>query len=349
MDARSGWVLETLVRLYIARGEPVGSRLLARQCGLDVSPATVRNIVADLEEQGMVRSPHTSAGRVPTARGYRWFVELLGDRHQLDSAERERIRAGLLQQAYDFYHLYQGATRLLSGLTHYVGIVLVPRPGQGRLRHMELFALPPQRVLAVLVTTAGLVHNRFLDVDREYGPAELEQAANYLNEQYAGWPLHAVKRDLARTPAEEGAVAEIAVRLGWTALDVEEEKEGFIEGQGNLLDYPELAERDRLRELFEVLEEPEEMARVLGAASDNDADSSEVSLMIGEEAGHEALEACSVVTADYGTGGEGYGRVAVIGPARMNYADTIPFVGCTARELASVLAQNRPPNEPYPV
>lgn len=346
MDTRSARVLETLVRLYIDTGEPVGSRVLARCSGLAVSPATVRNIVADLEEQGLVRSPHTSAGRVPTARGYRWFVELLGDLRHLGDVERERIRTGLVQQASDLYHLGQGATRLLSGWTHYVGIVLVPRSGQGRLRHMELFALPPQRVLAVLVTTAGLVHNRFLEVGRDYGGAELEQAANYLNERFAGAALPQVRRALAR---DAGEAPRAAADLGAAALDPgEEAEELFLEGQGNLLDYPELAGGERLRALFHMLEHRDELIDLLEApAPDVAAPGTGVRLRIGEELAHEALAECSVLAADYRTGDESVGRVAVIGPARMDYATAIPFVDGTAEQLGAMLSDDsaapRPP------
>lgn len=348
LDARSKQVLKTLVRLYIDSGTPVGSRMLARASGLDVSPATVRNLVSDLEEQGLVHSPHTSAGRVPTSRGYRLFVGIMREMRAPDEAERARIRESLDHQSADAYQLYHAVSRLISGRTHYVGVVLVPRLGQGRFRQIDFLALAQQRILAILVTTAGIVQNRIVELDLPVSESELEQAANYLNEHYTGWSLHSVRDALAARTGEGRPVAGLAARLGWTALDIEEDKELFIEGQGNLLDYPELAKRDRLRELFEILEEPEEMARVLGLHGGEGESEDGVSLMIGEEAGHEALAACSVVTADYATAGEGYGRVAVIGPARMNYADTIPFVGCTARELASVLDRNRPPGEARP-
>jgi len=345
LDARSKQVLKTLVRLYIETGAPVGSRVLSRESGLEVSAATVRNIVADLEDLGLVQSPHTSAGRVPTTQGYRLFVGIMLEMRQLSEGEQARIRESLYRQASDIYQLYHAAGRLISGHTHYVGIVLVPRLDQGRFRQIDFLTLAQYRILAILVTTSGLVQNRIVELDRPLSESELDRAANYLNDRFAGQPLGEVKRALTRESrsADDGGTLEhLAAEVGAEALDFEEEEELFIEGQGNLLDYPEFAQGERLRELFEVLEEPEEVARLLGAGTE---DASGVRLMIGDEVGHEALEDCSVVTAPYQTEDGGPGTVAVIGPARMNYAATIPFVNCTAQQLASVLSLNRPPDD----
>ncbi|MFA9461673.1 heat-inducible transcriptional repressor HrcA [Thiohalorhabdus methylotrophus] len=346
LDARSKQVLKALVRLYIETGAPVGSRVLARECGLDVSAATVRNTVADLEERGLVQSPHTSAGRVPTSRGYRLFVGIMLEMRPLASEEQAQIRDNLYQQASDIYQLYHAVGRLISGRTHYVGLVLVPRLGQGRFRQIQFLTLSRIRILAILVTTTGIVQNRIVELGRAPSESELERAANYLNERFQGRPLTEVKRTLAgEARGEPGTLEALAAEIGWSALDYDEEEELFIEGQGNLLDYPEFTQGGRLRELFEVLEAPEELTRVLEAAPEDGRgeESSGVQLMIGDEVGHEALEDCSVVTASYSTEDDGLGTVAVIGPARMNYAATIPFVDCTARQLSSVLSLNSPP------
>ncbi|KPV41656.1 hypothetical protein AN478_00805 [Thiohalorhabdus denitrificans] len=341
LDARSEQVLKTLVRLYIETGAPVGSRVLARESGLEVSAATVRNIVADLEEMGLVHSPHTSAGRVPTSRGYRLFVGIMLEMRPLGSEEQARIRESLYQQASDIYQLYHAVGRLISGHTHYVGLVLVPRLAQGRFRQIQFLTLSRVRILAILVTTTGIVQNRIVEAGRPISESELERAANYLNERFQGRLLTEVKGALAaEAQGAPGSLEALAAEIGWSALDYEEDEELFIEGQGNLLDYPEFAQDGRLRELFEVLEEPEELTRVLETPPEG---GSGVQLMIGEEVGHEALEHCSVVTASYTTEDDGLGTVAVIGPARMNYASTIPFVDCTARQLSSVLSQNTPP------
>ncbi len=335
LDARAQQVLKALVRRHIDTGEPVGSRVLARESELAVSPATIRNIVAELEERGLVRSPHASAGRVPTSRGYRLFVALMLEVPPLAAEERAQIRECLYRQAADTYRLYQATGRLISGRTHYVGLVRGPRLAQGRFRQIEFLALAGGRILAILVTTAGLVQNRILEGPRAEAEAELERAANYLNERFAGWPLPEVKRRLAREKRAEAApLAALAADLGWAALDGEAEDELVIEGQGNLLAYPELAQGERLRALFEVLEAPAELGRLLEAASDGAG----VRLLIGEEAGYAALADCTVVTARYRTAEAGSGTVAVIGPARMDYAATIPFVDYTAQQLSSVLA-----------
>jgi len=345
LDDRSKQVLKTLVRLYIETGAPVGSRVLARESGLEVSPATIRNIVADLEDLGLVRSPHTSAGRVPTSRGYRLFVAIMLEMRPLGAEEQAQIRESLYRQASDIYQLYHATGRLISGHTHYVGIVLVPRLAQGRFRQIDFLTLAQYRVLAILVTTTGIVQNRIVELERPVAEAELERAANYLNDRFAGQPLAEVKRALARdSGAEAEPLARLAADIGWSALDFDEDDELFIEGQGNLLDYPEFARNSRLRELFEVLEEPDEVARLLEGVPDEAG----VHLRIGEEVGHAALQDCSVVTANYRTEDDGLGTVAVIGPARMNYAVTIPFVDCTAQQLSTVLSLNAPPGEQQP-
>jgi len=345
LDARAKQVLKSLVRLYIETGAPVGSRVLARESGLEVSPATIRNIVADLEELGLVRSPHTSAGRVPTSRGYRLFVAIMLELRPLGAEEQAQIRESLYRQASDIYQLYHATGRLISGHTHYVGIVLVPRLAQGRFRQIDFLALAQYRILAILVTTTGIVQNRIVEVDRPVSESELDRAANYLNEHFAGRSLAEVKRALARESQTAGDPLEaLATEIGWSALDFEEDEELFIEGQGNLLDYPEFAQSRRLREMFEVLEEPDEIARLL----EGDAEEGGVRLRIGEEVGHDALADCSVVTASYRTEDDGLGTVAVIGPARMNYDVTIPFVDCTAQQLSTVLSLNGPPGEQQP-
>jgi len=345
LDTRAKQVLKTLVRLYIETGAPVGSRVLARESGLAVSPATIRNIVADLEELGLVRSPHTSAGRVPTSRGYRLFVAIMLELQPLGAEEQAQIRESLYRQASDIYQLYHATGRLISGHTHYVGIVVVPRLAQGRFRQIDFLTLAQYRILAILVTTTGIVQNRIVEVDRPVSESELDRAANYLNEHFAGRSLAEVKRALARESESAGEpLAALAAEIGWSALDFEEDEELFIEGQGNLLDYPEFAQSRRLRELFEVLDEPDEIARLLEGSDDDGG----VRLRIGEEVGHNALADCSVVTANYRTEDDGLGTVAVIGPARMNYAVTIPFVDCTAQQLSTVLSLNAPPGEQQP-
>ncbi len=341
LDARAKQILKTLVCLYIESGAPVGSRTLARNSGLDVSPATVRNIVSDLEEAGLVRSPHPSAGRIPTARGYRLFVGIMLDIQPLDPGEQRRIHNWLKQQATDVHQLFHTTSRLISGRTHYVGIVLVPRLAQGYFRQIEFLTLSTQRILAILVTSTGLVQNRVVDVERPYSESELKQAANYLNERFMGQSLEEVRRgllqDLQRSTKVAPLVA-LASELGAITLDSEPEEEMFIEGQSNLLDYPEFREGSRLRDLFKAIEERDPIVRVLETGPDD----SRVGLMIGDEVGHTALEDCSVVMARYRAEEAGVGTLAVIGPVRMNYAVTIPFLDCTAQQLSSLLSHNSP-------
>lgn len=337
LSARAELLLKTLVERYIIDGQPVGSRTLAKHTGLDLSPATIRNVVADLEELGLVRAPHTSAGRVPTQRGYRMFVDALLTIKPLDS-ERVRQLAADLGSEQSPEQLLEVASQLLSHLTSLTGVVRVPKRDQASFRHLEFLHLSPGRVLAILVTQDGRVHNRVLQPDRVYSPAELTQAANYFNETYSGRSLSDVKEALLlalkRDSEDLQALMRSAVRMASAVFnDDERDDQVVVSGEANLFDIPELGS-NRLRQLFETFTAKRDLLLLL----DQSMRATGVQIFIGSESGHEAFEDCSFIAAPYRVDGRVVGTLGVIGPTRMPYEYVIGIVDATAQILSGALS-----------
>lgn len=349
LSPRAELLLKTLIERYIADGQPVGSRTLARQAGLDISPATVRNVMVDLEEMGLVRSPHTSAGRVPTQLGYRFFVDTLLKVRPLD-VEEVRMMEGELFSAQDPQQLIETASHLLSEISRLAGVVMVPRRDEhSAFRHIDFLALSGRRILVILVTQDGHVDNRIITTDRDYTPAELNQAANYFNESYAGMPLAAVKRvlvsEMQQASDDMQQIIRLAVDMARRAFETEsrESDELLVSGESNLMDVPDLGDVKKLRRLFEAFNTKRDLLQLL----DQSMRVNGVKIFIGAESGYEALEDCSVVTAPYSVDQQIVGRLGVIGPTRMPYEHIIPIVDLTARLLSSALTlQSNPAAHP---
>ena len=337
LSDRARHFLKVLIERYIRDGQPVGSRTLARDAKLDLSPATVRNVMADLEEMGLVRSPHTSAGRVPTVKGYRLFVDSLISLKPMDDKEIERLR-GELAGADLPHDLAESASRLLSGITHMAGVVMMPRQERVTIRELQFVPLSERRLLAILVTSQGEVLNRVVETERPFKRPELERASRFINEHYAGLDLETIqkrlvdeleahRRDLDRLMAEALTVAN-------RALQVEEGEDDFVvTGQTNLMDFDELARLDRIKELFEAFAEKQQILHLLERCVRGRG----VQLYIGEESGYGPLEPCSLVTAPYKVDDQVVGVLGVIGPTRMAYDRVIPLVDVTARLLGAAL------------
>lgn len=336
LDSRARHLLRALIAEYIRDGQPVGSRTLARMAGLDVSPATIRNVMADLEEIGLVAAPHTSAGRVPTAQGYRVFVDSLLEIKPLDAREEARI-SSVLPEAPGTQALLSNASSLLSGITHFVGLVTVPRREQFAFRHIDFVPVGGNRLLVILVFTDNEVQNRVIETPRAYAPSELEQMSNYLNAQFAGLPLDEIRArlvaEMSQARADLDRTMAAAIDVAQAALRVETREDVLVSGAGNLLGVQDLARIDRLRELFEAFQRKQELLRVL----ENCIHADGVRLFIGEESGFEALGQCSLVAAPYGADGKVLGVLGVIGPTRMAYDRVIPVVQATARVVSNAL------------
>ena len=336
LNERAQLLLKTLVERYIADGQPVGSRALSKYTGIDLSPASIRNVMADLEEMGFIASPHTSAGRVPTARGYRFFVDTLLTIKPLDSVEINQLEGQL--QADNRQRLVASASQLLSDLTHFAGVVMTPRRNAG-FRHVEFLRLSSSRILLILVTQEGDVQNRILLTEKPYTPSELTEAANILNQNYAGLTFEEIRlrirEELKQLTGDMTRLMTAALEAGSQAA-TDSADEVVISGESNLLDSQDLSSNmTNLRKLFELFDRRTGLLQLLDLSSRAHG----VQIFIGGEAGVAPLDECSVVTAPYKVDGQVVGTVGVIGPTRMSYDRVIPIVDITARLLSTMLTQ----------
>ena len=336
MDERAKSLLKTLVELYIAEGQPVGSRTLSRASGLELSPATIRNVMADLEEMGLIASPHTSAGRVPTARGYRVFVDtmLTARPVELDVAvAREQLQPDQPQR------VIAHAAQVLSQLSHFVGVVTAPKK-PGVFRHIEFLRLGERRVLVILVTPDGDVQNRVIVTARDFSQAELVQATNFVNAHYAGLTLDAVRERLQREVealrGEIGALMAAAVQAGDEAIA--ESEPVVVSGERNLLAVQDFShDMGSLRRLFDLFEQKTQLMRLLDVSNRAEG----VRIFIGGESGVVPFEELSVVSAPYEVDGQVVGTLGVIGPTRMAYDRMIQIVDITSRLVSNALSAPR--------
>jgi heat-inducible transcriptional repressor len=337
VDPRAQYLLKSLIERYIIDGQPVGSRVLSRQSGLELSPATIRNVMADLEEMGFITSPHTSAGRVPTAKGYRFFVDSLLVVKPLDQSEISELQDQL--QADRPQALVSAAAQLLSSLTQFAGVVATPRRREPSFRHIEFLRLSERRVLLIIVTPDGDVQNRILHTDRQYTPSQLIEASNFFNDHYAGQPFAAIRGlladELKQLREDVVGLMTAAVDAGDAAL-TDSRDDLVVSGEKNLLSASDLSSNmDRLRRLFEIFEQKTSLLHLLDLSQRAHG----VHLFIGGESGLAPLDECSVITAPYEIDGQVIGTLGVIGPTRMAYERVIPIVDVTARLLSNALTQ----------
>jgi heat-inducible transcriptional repressor len=340
LSDRARQLLRVLVESYIRDGQPVGSRTLSRDSGLSLSSATIRNVMADLEELGFVSSPHTSAGRVPTDRGYRFFVDTLLRVQPVDQMAVEELRRNLGAAPYESSKsLVATASQLLSNFTQLAGVVTVPKAQGAAITHIEFVGLSDNRVLVVLVFNGREVQNRVIRLDRHHGADELKRAANFLNEQFVGRTLDQARNEILRQLQEAresmNALMVEAISMAQQAFqqDRPEGLEYVIAGETKLMGAAHLNNVDKLRRLFEAFNEKRDFLNLL----DQSLHAEGVQIFIGQESGFQVLDDCSVVTAPY-RGDDGVvGVIGVIGPTRMAYERIIPIVDVTAKLLGLAL------------
>ena len=336
LDQRAQTLLKTLIERYIADGQPVGSRALSRTSGLELSPATIRNVMADLEELGLISSPHTSSGRVPTPRGYRFFVDTLMTIKPLEerdaSAVEDRIRPDQPQR------VISAAAQVLSNLSQFAGVVLTPRRGS-TFRHIEFLSLSDARVLLIIVTPDGDVQNRILFTTRPYTQSQLIEAANYLNQNFAGQSFNAIRErlrtELDQLRRETSALMQAAVEAGSEAMA--DDGGMVIAGERNLIENIDLsANMQKLRQLFALFEQKTGLMQLLDTSSRAQG----VQIFIGGESQLLPMDEMTIVTAPYHVDGRIVGTLGVIGPTRMAYERVIPIVDITAKLLSNALSQH---------
>jgi len=343
LSERAQLLLKALIESYIRDGQPVGSRTLSRESGLALSSATIRNVMADLDELGFVTSPHTSAGRIPTDKGYRLFVDSLLKLKPLQEPELRELRRALGDVPDEPRSLVTTASRLLSNVTHLAGVVTLPRQPQAAVSQIEFLALSGNRVLTVLVVNGREVQNRILQLERYFSPDELRRAANFLNDQLRGRTLADVREELLvqlkETHQHMSRLMLDAIQIAQQVVEAGQRNEpGYvIAGETNLMDFAELSNVERLRRLFEAFNEKRDILHLL----DQSLRAEGVQIFIGQESGYTILDDCSVVAAPYTLDNEVVGVLGVIGPTRMAYERIIPIVDITARLLGAALNSRR--------
>ena len=341
INERAQLLLKTLIERYIREGQPVGSKALAQDAKLDLSSATVRNVMADLERLGLVSAPHTSAGRVPTEQGYRMFIDNLLTIKPLGSNDVQTLASTLTPQS-DVSQLVESASSLLSGFTQMAGVVMLPTQKPAALRQIEFLPLSENRVLTILVFNEKDVQNRVIHTSRPYALPELERIAAYLNAQFMGKNVQMVRHDLLNemenAQSNVDRLMRSAIEMAHQVFDDADSgssQDYIMAGETNLMDYEEMADVPRLRQLFDAFSEKQGILDLL----DKSLHAEGVQIFIGHESGYEALDNCSVVTATYSASDEVLGVLGVIGPTRMAYDRIIPVVDVTAKLLGTVLNQ----------
>lgn len=336
LNERAQILLKTLVERYISDGQPVGSRSLQQYSGLDVSSATIRNVMADLEELGLVNSPHTSAGRIPTALGYRLFIDTLLVVQPLDESRIQQLKSHF--QPDNPSRLILQASTLLSDLTHFAGVVATPKRTTFTVRQIEFLRLSEKRVLLIIVMPDGEVENRVLVTEKDYTQQQLTEAGNFLNQHYADCVFQDIQQrvqaDLHQLHHDMTALMTAALAASGEALTRKSE-DYVISGEHNLLHVNDLSSNmDKLRGLFRLFEHRTELLQLLNASRNAPG----VHIFVGNESGLASLDECSVISASYTSEGQVVGTLAVVGPKRMNYEKVVPIVDVTAKLLSNALS-----------
>ena len=333
LDERAKLLLKALVERYIADGQPVGSRTLSKASGLELSPATIRNVMSDLEELGLIASPHTSAGRIPTNRGYRLFVDTM-----LTVQKGELLTQRLAPDQPQ--KVIANAANMLSSLSHYVGVVMSPKRASV-FRHIEFLRLSEKRVLLIIVSPEGDVQNRVIFTEADYSQSQLIEASNYLNAHYAGMAIEQVrlrvKQELVNLQSEIASLMQAAVQMSSEVLN-EDEGDVVISGERNLLSVSDFSsDMGNLRQAFDLFEQKTQLMRLLDVSSQAEG----VRIFIGGESQFVPMQELSIVSAPYEVDGHIVGTLGVIGPTRMPYERMIQIVDITSKLVGNALSQSK--------
>jgi heat-inducible transcriptional repressor len=337
LTERDRKVLQAIIRDYIQTAQPVGSRIISKKSQMGLSPATIRNVMSDLEEMGFLVQPHTSAGRVPTDRAFRFYVDSILNMRRLSSAEREKIEKSLQEENLDINEIMKRASHMLSLLSKQTGVVLAPRFGSKIFKHIEFIKLREKRILVIIVSKTGEVQNKVIEADEELHQDELNKYGKYLTEIMGDLTLAEAKRKIMEEMNKEKVLFDNlmyrALQLSQKALEDEGEGNLYIEGKTNMMQSPEFADLEKMRALIEAFEEKSKIVKLLDKA----LSIHEIQIFIGAENElHEMID-CSVVAAPYSKENYTLGTLGVIGPTRMDYSSIIPIVDYTARIVGKIL------------
>ena len=338
LDERQAAVLRALIYEYIVTGKPVGSRSFVQKYSFTISPATMRNIMYDLERLGYLMQPHTSAGRVPTDVGYRFYVDSLLDTYELAINENIKVREELIRREFQMDKMFTEITHMLSLISKYAGVVLTPKPDFSVVKHIELIPLDENEILIILVTRTGMIIDKKVKVSTKITLDDLRTCSNYLTSELRGYSIFEIKNDIftrLRDESSKDYIREIALDIAQLALTEESEPKLIVDGIENLLHIPEMIDEDRLRGLLKLIEEK----RVLKEIMERNLDKVGVCTLIGEEIIEKEVSGCSIIASSYQIGNRKVGVVGIIGPTRMDYEKVVPLVDYTGRVVTDLLTR----------
>lgn len=334
---RAKQILSAIINNYIEEGTPIGSKKLSTYNRFNLSPATIRNVMSDLEDLGFIASPHTSAGRIPTSKGYRFFIDRLLELQPVDNNEIASIKDTVSQTKSSNKDLATNVSTILSAITQLAGIVTVPKTQKSTLKEIDFIPLSEQRVLAIVVINDSEVENKILQMKRNYSRDELQISANYLNHNYVGRSFEYIKNDLLTKLKETSALANSLmnniINIADELLTNQNKDEYVVTGKNQLLDFEELSDINRLKDLFDALNEQQQLLQLL----DKSMSTSNIQIFIGQESGYRIFDNCTLITAPYTNDMGSVGVLGVIGPTRIAYQRVIPIVDVTAKLLSQSL------------
>tara|TARA_B100000470_G_scaffold122496_1_gene94537 strand:- start:51 stop:1070 length:1020 start_codon:yes stop_codon:yes gene_type:complete len=334
---RARRILSAIVDKYIQEGIPIGSKSLSLADNIGLSPASIRNVMSDLEELGFIASPYTSSGRVPTPKGYRFFIDSLLKLQPVEATELERIKKRVNFHESNSRELAISVSNTLSAITKLAGIVTIPKQQVTRLKEIDFIQLSEKRILAIIVMNETEVENRILQMKRDYSKDELKQASNYLNTHYKGRSLSYIKKhlinELMQTKDSVNSLMSDLIDIADQVLDFDESDEYIVAGQRRLMDFHELSDIKKLRQLFDAFKEKQQLLELL----DKSMSTSGIQIFIGEESGYQMFDNCTLITSPYTTEDGAIGVLGVIGPTRIAYQKVIPIVDITAKLLGKSL------------
>ena len=338
LNEREAAVLQALVHEYITTGKPVGSRSFVQKYSFTVSPATMRNIMFDLESGGFLMQPHTSAGRIPTDMGYRFYVDSLLDTYEFVMNEKLKVREDLIKKELQLDRIFSSVSKMLSLVSNYAGVILTPKADYTVVKHIELVPLDSNEIVFILITRTGMVLTKKVKVSTSIIQEDIRKYANYLTNELCGFSLFNVRLDVfdrLRNEAVNDRHKEMAIDIAQLALSETEESDLFIDGIENLLHIPEMIEAEQLKKLLHLIEEKKVLRGIMERSLDKDG----VHTLIGEEISESEVSGCSIVTSSYKMGNKKVGVLGIIGPTRMDYEKVVPLVDYTGKVVSDFLTK----------
>ncbi|EFI36012.1 heat-inducible transcription repressor HrcA [Desulfonatronospira thiodismutans ASO3-1] len=339
LDQRQADVLFTIVRNYIQSGQPVGSRTVARQSSLNLSPASIRNIMADLAEEKYIEQPHTSAGRIPSTKGIRYYLDSKLDLELLPGGLEETIKSSLSEVGPDLTNTLSQASKVLSSLSNQISLVVTPSQKNIRWKHIDFILLRPGLVMSILVMEGGMMQNKVVNVDSDISADDLVKFSNYLNDHYQGKTLQQVRTSIVsqmeKARRQFDHLYQNALKLARESFDPGNNRQVYVDGTHYLFQDTDFTDLSKMREVFRLLEERSKLLKLL----DNTLESDGLSILMGQEQDWEELSDYAVISSPYSLQDDSVGHVSIIGPTRMNYSRIIPTVDLTARILSQIFRE----------